>query len=157
MNLFGTLRAPRELLFGAGQRHALGGIAAKLGQRALIVTDTRLAVDADLLALVGRLEEAGLEVMVDSSTLPDVPVESAIVSAAAARGFAPDLVIGIGGGSCLDMAKCVALLLTHGGAATGLLRRICRAGTRDAIDRHSHHRRHRVGGDARRRAFGCRA
>ncbi|ASQ12896.1 iron-containing alcohol dehydrogenase [Sinorhizobium meliloti] len=115
MNLFGTLRAPRELLFGAGQRHALGGIAAKLGQRALIVTDTRLAVDADLLALVRRLEEAGLEVMVDSSTLPDVPVESAIVSAAAARGFAPDLVIGIGGGSCLDMAKCVALLLTHGG------------------------------------------
>lgn len=98
MNLFGTLRAPRELLFGAGQRHALGGIAAKLGQRALIVTDTRLAVDADLLALVRRLEEAGLEVMVDSSTLPDVPVESAIVSAAAARGFAPDLVIGIGGG-----------------------------------------------------------
>ncbi len=80
MNLFGTLRAPRELLFGAGQRHALGGIAAKLGQRALIVTDTRLAVDADLLALVqkAKLEEAGLEVMVDSSTLPDVPVESAI-------------------------------------------------------------------------------
>ncbi|MDE3831114.1 iron-containing alcohol dehydrogenase [Sinorhizobium meliloti] len=115
MNLFGTLRAPRELLFGAGQRHALGGIAAKLGQRALIVTDTRLAADADLLALVRRLEEAGLEVMVDSSTLPDVPVESAIVSAAAARGFAPNLVIGIGGGSCLDMAKCVALLLTHGG------------------------------------------
>jgi alcohol dehydrogenase len=115
MDLFGTLRAPRELLFGAGQRHALGGIAAKLGRRALIVTDTRLAVDADLLTLVRRLEEAGLEVMVDSSTLPDVPVESAIASAAAARGFAPDLVIGIGGGSCLDMAKCVALLLTHGG------------------------------------------
>lgn len=115
MNLFGILRAPRELLFGTGQRHALGGIAARLGQRALIVTDTRLAADADLLALARQLEEAGLAVMVDSSTLPDVPVESAIVSAAGARAFAPDLVIGVGGGSCLDMAKCVALLLTHGG------------------------------------------
>jgi alcohol dehydrogenase len=31
------------------------------------------------------------------------------------RGFAPDLVIGIGGGSCLDMAKCASLLLSHGG------------------------------------------
>lgn len=115
MNLFGTLRAPRELLFGAGQRHALGGIAAALGQRALIVTDTRLAEDADFRALLGLLEASNLAVMVDSSTLPDVPVESAIASARNARDFEPDLVIGIGGGSCLDMAKCVALLLAHGG------------------------------------------
>ena len=115
MNLFGTLRAPRELLFGAGQRHALGSIAATLGRRALIVTDTRLAADADFRALVGLLEAANLAVLVDSSTLPDVPVESAIASAENAREYQPDLVIGIGGGSCLDMAKCVALLLSHGG------------------------------------------
>ncbi len=115
MNLFGTLRAPRELLFGAGQRHALGTVAPKLGQRALVVTDARLAADADLRALVGQLEAANLVVLVDSSTLPDVPVESAVSSADNARNFQPDLVIGIGGGSCLDMAKCVALLLAHGG------------------------------------------
>lgn len=115
MNLFGTLRAPRELLFGTGQRHALGSIAARLGKRALIVTDTRLAADPDFLALVRQLENAGLAVMVDSSTLPDVPVDSAASSAERARSFSPDLVIGIGGGSCLDMAKCLALLLTHGG------------------------------------------
>lgn len=115
MNLFGTLRAPRELLFGAGQRHALGSIAARIGRRALIVTDTRLAADADLLSLVRQLDEAGLAVMVDSSTLPDVPVDSAMSSSVGARSFEPDLVIGVGGGSCLDMAKCIALLLTHGG------------------------------------------
>ncbi|MCJ8150970.1 MULTISPECIES: iron-containing alcohol dehydrogenase [Shinella] len=115
MNLFGTLRAPRELLFGAGQRHALGSVAATLGRRALVVTDTRLAADADFRALVGQLEAAGLAVLIDSSTLPDVPVDSAITSAENAVKFGPDLVIGIGGGSCLDMAKCVALLLAHGG------------------------------------------
>lgn len=115
MKLFGTLRAPRELLFGSGQRHALGSIAARLGKRALIVTDMRLFADADFLALVRQLEDAGIAVMIDSSTLPDVPVESAAKSAESARNFAPDLVIGIGGGSCLDMAKCVALLLMHGG------------------------------------------
>ena len=115
MNLFGTLRAPRELLFGAGQRHALGSVAARLGRRALVVTDTRLAADADFRALVGQLEAAGLAVLIDSSTLPDVPVEQAVASAENARIFRPDLVIGIGGGSCLDMAKCVALLLAHGG------------------------------------------
>jgi alcohol dehydrogenase class IV len=115
MNLFGTLRAPRELLFGAGQRHALGTVAATLGRRALVVTDTRLTADADFRALVGQLEAAGLAVLIDSSTLPDVPVDSAITSAENAVKFRPDLVIGIGGGSCLDMAKCVALLLAHGG------------------------------------------
>ncbi|CAH0342686.1 iron-containing alcohol dehydrogenase [Rhizobium sp. CECT 9324] len=115
MNLFGTIRAPRELIFGSGQRHALARIASKLGSRALVVTDARLAADPDFLAIVGQLEEAGLNVRVDDSTMPDVPVDSAIASAAAARDFAPDLVVGIGGGSCLDMAKCVAVLLTHGG------------------------------------------
>ncbi|MFB2553067.1 iron-containing alcohol dehydrogenase [Ensifer soli] len=115
MTLFATLRAPRELLFGAGQRHALGGIAARLGRRALIVTDQRLAGDDDFRALVRQIEAAGLAVRIDGSTLPDVPVASAEASAAAARAFAPDLVIGVGGGSCLDMAKCVALLITHGG------------------------------------------
>ena len=115
MNLFGTIRAPRELVFGSGQRHSLGRIAGKLGHRALVVTDARLAVDADFLAMVDQLERAGLAVRVDSSTLPDVPVDSALQAADAARDFSPDIVIGVGGGSCLDMAKCVAVLLTHGG------------------------------------------
>lgn len=115
MTLFGTIRAPRELIFGSGQRAALGKVAATLGRRALVVTDERLAGDADFRAMVAQLEAAGLAVRVDGSTLPDVPVETALASAEAARDFAPDLVIGVGGGSCLDMAKCVAVLLTHGG------------------------------------------
>ena len=115
MTLFGTIRAPRELVFGRGQRAALGGIAVKLGQRALVITDERLAGDADFLTMMENLRAAGLEVHIDRSTQPDVPVETAAQSANAAREFAPDLVIGIGGGSCLDMAKCVAILLAHGG------------------------------------------
>lgn len=115
MKLFGTIRAPRELVFGSGQRHSLSRIAGKLGQRALVVTDSRMAADADFLAMTKQMEEVGLAVRIDGSTLPDVPIESAVRSAEAARGFAPDLVVGVGGGSCLDMAKCVAVLLTHGG------------------------------------------
>ena len=116
MGSFGTIRSPRELILGCGQRRTLGRVAAKLGQRALVVTDPRLATDAQFLAMVADLEESGLTLRVESGTQPDVPVETTVAAAAAARDFAPDLVIGVGGGSCLDMAKCIALLLTHGGA-----------------------------------------
>lgn len=113
--MYGIMRAPREVLFGAGQRHALGRVAARLGQRALVVTDERLAADGDFRMMLAALEAEGLAVQIEAGTLPDVPAASAEAAAERARGFGPDLVIGIGGGSCLDMAKCLALLLTHGG------------------------------------------
>lgn len=116
MSLFAALRLPREVLFGAGQRHALGQVASRLGQRALVCTDARLAGEAVFAEMVALLEAEGLTVLVDSSVEPDVPRDSCNKVADAARSFAPDLVIGIGGGSCLDLAKTVALLLRHGGS-----------------------------------------
>ncbi|MBO9591199.1 iron-containing alcohol dehydrogenase [Devosia sp.] len=116
MSLFAALRLPREVLFGAGQRHALGKVAARLGKRALVCTDARLAGEAVFVEMIGLLEAEGITVLVDASVEPDVPRDSCTKVADAARGFAPDLVIGIGGGSCLDLAKTVALLLKHGGS-----------------------------------------
>lgn len=112
---FAALRLPSEILFGKGQRHALPAVARRLGSRALICTDERLSASAELAQMIAGLQEAGLTVRVDDRVLPDVPRDSAAECAEAARAFAPDLVIGIGGGSCLDMAKCAALLLSHGG------------------------------------------
>ncbi len=114
MEHYGVFRAPRELIFGAGQRQALGGVAAKLGRRALVVTDPRMAADSEFRKMIEDLHAHGLEVKVESGTLPDVPVSPAQSVAASVRSYDPDMVIGIGGGSCLDMAKCLALLLTYG-------------------------------------------
>jgi alcohol dehydrogenase len=112
---FSAIRLPAEILFGKGQRLTLPAVAKRLGQRALICTDERLAASADFARLLDGLHAAGLVVLVHDRVLPDVPRDSAAECAEAARPFAPDVVIGIGGGSCLDMAKCAALLLTHGG------------------------------------------
>lgn len=115
MTLFAALRLPQEILFGKGQRHALPTVAARLGRRALICTDERLAGTGVFAELVKALEAASIDFLIHDGVQPDVPADSVSVCVEYARDFDPEMVIGIGGGSCLDMAKCAALLLTHGG------------------------------------------
>jgi alcohol dehydrogenase len=115
--LFGIMRAPRAVLFGNGQRLALGRVAAALGQRALICTDERFAGTPEMAGLLAALESAGVRVQVFDRTQPDLPVEGVYECVAAHRAFQPDTIVGLGGGSCLDMAKLVSLLLAHGGEA----------------------------------------
>lgn len=112
---FAALRLPGEILFGKGQRHALPAIAARHGNKALICTDERFSATAAFAEIRAALEAAGLTLFVHDRVQPDVPRDTVTVCVEEARGFAPDMVIGIGGGSCLDMAKCAALLLSHGG------------------------------------------
>ncbi|ABC94255.1 putative alcohol dehydrogenase protein (plasmid) [Rhizobium etli CFN 42] len=116
MSLFAALRLPREILFGIGQRHALASVASRTGRRALVCTDARFASTPAFAEMISAIEAAGISVLVHDQTLPDVPRDTVAACVEAARGFKPDMVIGIGGGSCLDMAKCASLLLSHGGA-----------------------------------------
>ena len=115
MTLFAALRLPREILFGKGQRHALSTVAAKHGRRALLCTDERFAGTAVFSEIVAGLKASSVEIFVHDRVQPDVPVDTVGVCVEEARSFMPDMVIGIGGGSCLDLAKCAALLLSHGG------------------------------------------
>lgn len=112
---FSVMRLPREILFGEGQLAAIGQVAARLGARALICTDGRFAASEAFAQLLESLQEAGLKCHVFDAVEPDLPCENVYRCAAMAHPFAPDLVIGIGGGSCIDLAKCAGLILTHGG------------------------------------------
>jgi alcohol dehydrogenase class IV len=116
MSLYAALRPPREILFGKGQSAAIGAVAARHGSRALVCTDARFASTATFSGIVGTLKAAGLAIHVYDRVEPDVPYDSVAICADDARAFGPDVVVGVGGGSCLDMAKCTALLLSHGGA-----------------------------------------
>ena len=116
MTLFAAIRLPKEILFGKGQRHALPAVATRLGRRALICTDERFAGTPVFSEILAALRNASIEIMVHDRVLPDVPRDFVAVCVEEAQSFAPDMVIGIGGGSCLDMAKCAALLLSHGGS-----------------------------------------
>lgn len=113
--IFGVMRAPREIVFGHGQRHALGGIAARLGSRLLICTDQRFAGSEAMNGIEKDLRSRSLEVKVFDGTLAELPSSSIEACVARSRGFRPDVIVGLGGGSCMDMAKLVSLLLTHDG------------------------------------------
>lgn len=113
-DLFGALRLPTTIILGSGQRATIAAHTARFGERVLICTDERLGNDPAFLAIVGSLEAAGLLVAVFDDTEADLPIGGIATCVDAHRAFAPHVVIGIGGGSCMDMAKCVALLLTHG-------------------------------------------
>ena len=115
MSLFGAMRLPRSVLFGSGQRQAIGAVAAQFGQRVLICTDARLGADAEFQSIVADLRRHSLTIAIYDQTQPDLPTDSVVDCVSRSASFAPQVIIGIGGGSCMDMAKAVALLLAHGG------------------------------------------
>ncbi|MGZ0145601.1 iron-containing alcohol dehydrogenase [Kribbella sp. WER1] len=112
---FGVQRSPRTVVFGAGQRALLGRSAAEYGGTALICTDQRLAATPEFTELTHDLADHGLTVHVWPDTSPELPMSDIDACCAAMEYAGIDVVIGIGGGSCLDLAKAVALMLSHGG------------------------------------------
>lgn len=113
--VFGAARLPRAILFGRGQRAAIGAASARIGRRALVVTDERQAAQPEFAAILADLEGNGVEVQVFAGVIPDLPVTAIDACVAPARHFMPNVVIGVGGGSAIDHAKVAAVLLTHGG------------------------------------------
>jgi alcohol dehydrogenase len=112
---FGLLRAPREVVLGVGQRRVLPAVVQGLGRRALVVTDPHLAAGGGLRELVDGLTASGVAVRIFDEAAPELPLEQVPVAAEVARRHDADVVVGFGGGSCLDLAKVLALLLAHGG------------------------------------------
>jgi len=113
----GLVRQPKTVLFGPGQRRQLGALTRGLAKRVLVVTDERMAKSAEFGAMMDDLRAHGLAIHVYDRALPDLPRQNIVeVVDAAGRDFqAPEAVIGIGGGSCLDLAKVVAAVLANRG------------------------------------------
>ena len=105
------------LFFGRhAVRHHLRDSCERLNaKRAFIVTDAILAKAGLLAQTAEPLASGGVICDHFDKITPEPGVELVRDCAAAARAFNPDVVIGLGGGSNMDTAKLVALLLAHGG------------------------------------------
>lgn len=111
----GTLRLPSRIHFGYGVRAQLPELLSAHGRRVLAVIDPFLTGTDLVLEVLEGLKAAGLEVQVYSDIQPELPVESLDAAGAFARDFAPDAVLAIGGGSAIDAAKLISLLVSHPG------------------------------------------
>ncbi len=111
----GVLRLPAQILFGAGSVESVPGLVRTLGTRVLVCTDPTMVATPGFAGLRDGLEGAGLEVAVFDRGVPELPVAVVDEAVEEARGFRPDVVLGFGGGSSLDLAKATSLLLAHPG------------------------------------------
>jgi alcohol dehydrogenase class IV len=96
---------------GASKR--LGALASQHfpnARRALIVTDAGFLKTGLVDIPIAGLREAGLAVSIFSDVVADPPEAVVLQAVADARANETDLVIGLGGGSSMDVAKLIAVL-----------------------------------------------
>ena len=112
-----TFHSAGQLVFGRGAAAQLGELAARMKLRRVCLITDRTLVAAGLADTVRRpLEAADIEVHVFDGGQPEPSLELAGECLTDARRFAPDGLLGLGGGSNMDLAKIVAAGLAHGGA-----------------------------------------
>ena len=101
---------PGKLVFGNGTLEQLPDeITALSGDRVLIVTISPLL--AQLNALIATLEARDIKVLVNSNIKQEPSFADVRKMMQEVGAFNPDVVVGIGGGSVLDVAKLLAALL----------------------------------------------
>src|SRR5947209_7357167 len=111
-----TFHSAGQIIFGRNAVNRLGEVVKQLQtKRIIIVTDAILAK----IGLVGRvrtpLTESGVNWQVFDGGEAEPSLRAADACIGQARRFQPDAVLGLGGGSNMDLAKITATVLAHGG------------------------------------------
>lgn len=111
-----TFHSAGQIVFGPGAVEQLGGIATRMGLRSVQLISDPVLDSAGIVERVKKpLREAGIEVLLDLGGEPEPTWQAAMACLAKAREWRPDGIIGLGGGSNMDLAKLTAKCLTHGG------------------------------------------
>jgi alcohol dehydrogenase class IV len=119
----GTARGPvtkflvPDVIFGCGTLREVGGAARRLGGRKVLVISDPGVIEAGWAdAATGHLTASGVDHELWAGLTPnpkDVEVEAGLHRYLEAG---CDVIVAVGGRSCVDAAKAIAILATHGGA-----------------------------------------
>lgn len=102
-----------EIRFGAGSRAELGAVLRRYGRRAVLVSGARSFDAHPLRAEISDAIVAGGVELVDRVSTEGEPHDGSVASAAARfRERRAEVIVAIGGGSAIDLAKAAAVVCT---------------------------------------------
>lgn len=105
-----------QLFFGQKSSLRAPELAKKHGLRKLFVISDPILEQAGIVKkVVDPLMAAGLDVLVHLGGEPEPTLAAVLKSVEVARAFGPTGLVGLGGGSNMDLAKLTSKVLAHGG------------------------------------------
>jgi alcohol dehydrogenase len=114
--MFPSFNTVRRIVSGFGCLDSLGDeIKRLLGKKVLVVTDPGIKAAGLLDPMEKVLESANISYRFFTGVEPDPKIEIVAISLEAAKAFGPDVIIGLGGGSSLDISKVTSVMLTNSG------------------------------------------
>ena len=111
---YSTFSTPNPVLFGAGTAAQTGERLKQLGcKRALVVFDKGIKAAGIADKIIGCINAADIESVCFDGVVADVPDYSVNEAAKFALGEKVDCIVAVGGGSSLDTAKAVRIMLSN--------------------------------------------
>ena len=104
-----------RVFFGWGVLDELRTVGKEFGKRVMVCCDQNLIKSGIADKVETLLRDGGAEVLLFPDGRPDIDLKLIDTCADSARQFNPDVMIGLGGGSNMDLAKTSAILLKYGG------------------------------------------
>jgi len=112
-----TFQIPEKIVFGAGSIQTAGAEISKLGEKALVVTGRNSTKTSGALPLLEEgLRGASIGYTIFDDVNPDPDVGTVERGREIALKEKCDVVVALGGGSAMDAAKAIAMLVTNAGS-----------------------------------------
>ena len=105
-----------QIVFGNGAIRRLPALVRRFGaKRVAVITDPGIAKAGLLRRIEKVLQADDINPTVYAQAMPEPDMASVLACRDELATSRPDLLVALGGGSSIDLAKIIAVLLTHGG------------------------------------------